>query len=61
MDTTTVLEIIKMIENKLDVIQEQEEIYKDASIYLNGKYTGLNDLRVHLQSFIEGELNKTEQ
>ena len=30
MDTTTVLEIIKMIENKLDVIQEQEEIYKDA-------------------------------
>jgi len=62
MDTGTVLEIIKMIETKLDIIQESEETTTDeeATIYLSGKYTGLNDLRVHLELFIEAQLNAFE-
>lgn len=59
MDTTTVLEIIKMIDNKItSMVEDELYIADDMSI---GKELALTELRDHLQSFIEGELNKAEQ
>jgi len=62
MDTTTVLEIIKMIENKKEsIIQEyikkgiNEEIAKNVP-----KVEVLRELEYHLRDFIEGEVNKIE-
>ena len=61
MDTTTVLEIIKMIDNRLLRIRfnlslswcenKSEELAVQAS---------LTELKDHLQSFIENEVNKIE-
>jgi len=62
MDTTTVLEIIEMIENKKEsIIQEyikkgiNEDLAKNVP-----KVEVLRELEYHLQSFIEGQLNAAE-
>jgi dTDP-glucose pyrophosphorylase len=64
MDTTTVLEIIKMIDRQLIGIQKD---YKhdnkpaDKSYWLNvGKEQSLVSLQSYLQSFIEAQLNAAE-
>jgi SepF-like predicted cell division protein (DUF552 family) len=59
MDTTTVLEIIKMIDAQIDA-----HILKLADkgvLIVTPVETALTELRDHLQSFIEGEVNKAEQ
>lgn len=71
MDTTTVLAIIKMLDSHIKVITEEykdidmdpdQNVPIDPSYWINvGKEQAFTDLRDHLQSFIEGELNKAEQ
>lgn len=59
MDTTTVLAIIKMIDSRID-----NHILKLANkgiTIVTPTETALTELRDHLQSFIEAELNKIEQ
>jgi hypothetical protein len=70
MDTTTVLEIIKMIDSHIKVIAEEykdvdtdpdQNIPMDPSYWITvGKEMALTDLRDHLQSFIEGQVNAIE-
>ena len=56
MDTTTVLEIIKMLDTRID---HYEQIgYLDDDQF--GAKWGLINFRDHLQSFIEGQLNAAE-
>jgi hypothetical protein len=64
MDTTTVLEIIKMIDiriNNVNVDEDEDyDQYDPANIKNEGRYHALTDFRDHLQSFIEGQLNAAE-
>jgi len=62
MDTTTVLQIIRMLDHRLDatvnnIVNSQE---KSDKYYFIGKAEGYEELRDHLQSFIEGQLNAAE-
>ena len=62
MDTTTVLEIIKMIDYRIDatvnsIVNSQE---KSDKYYFIGKAEGYEELSNHLQSYIEGQLNAAE-
>jgi hypothetical protein len=63
MDTTTVLEIIKIIDNQIDYYRRNNSqdgfgnIIKD---FPQGQEDSLVKLSSHLQSFIEGQLNATE-
>jgi len=57
MDTTTVLEIIKMIEVKISYLQKESG---HSFQYDRGALDVLSDLHQHLQSFIEGQLNAEE-
>lgn len=63
MDTTTVLAIIKMIENQIDNYKEKMEL-KGIDLVMPVEKE-LTQLRDHLQSYIEGQLsaaeNQTEQ
>jgi len=71
MDTTTVLEIIKNLDSHIKAIAEEykdvpedpdQNTPMDPSYWITvGKEMALTDLRDHLQSFIEAEVNKTEQ
>ena len=65
MDTTTVLEIIKMIGTRIkninNSLDEDEDQYDPANIRIHGKLSALKELGDHLQSFIENEVNKAEQ
>ena len=66
MDTTTVMEIIKMIDVRLNAqIEEHKEMTdddEDKYFYASsGIINGMEMIRDHLQSFIEAELNKAEQ
>ena len=54
MDTTTVLEIIKMIDVKIKSIRDN---YPDESAK---RTIALYELQEHLESFIEAELNAAE-
>ena len=54
MDTTTVLEIIEMIDVKTKNIRSN---YPDEG---SKRTIGLYELKEHLQSFIEGQLNAAE-
>lgn len=58
MDTTTVLEIIKMIENQIDNYKEKMEL-KGIDLVMPVEKE-LTQLRDHLQSFIEGQLSAAE-
>jgi hypothetical protein len=57
MDTTTVLEIIKMIEVKISYLQEGSG---HSFQYDRGALDVLSDLHQHLQDYIEGEVSKIE-
>ena len=62
MDTTTVLEIIKMIDTNLNsvqdwVIDDNDCIHPE---FYSGHYSGLTSLKDELQSFIEGQLSAAE-
>jgi len=59
MDTTTVLEIIEMIDTALINLDTQyTEGVNDVEYHSAG--SALTGLRDHLQSFIEGQLNAVE-
>lgn len=64
MDIQTTLNIIKMIDAKIKNIDFYEDEYYDqydpANIKDEGRYHALTDLKDHLQSFIEGQLNAAE-
>jgi len=62
MDTTTVLEIIKMIDvahTNLDEHLNEQTTNADKEYLLGGMHQ-LSALQQHLQSFIEGQLNAEE-
>ena len=74
MDTTTVLEIIKMIENKgirsynewraeriENHIQGKDPDTELHTKYLLGVADGVALVALHLQNYIEAEVNKAEQ
>ena len=59
MDTGTVLEIIKMIAIRINKLDEAyDEGMSDTEYY--SKIGELGNLSIHLQSFIEGQLNAAE-
>ena len=70
MDTTTVLEIIKNLDSHIKAIAEEykdvdtdpdQNVPMDPSYWITvGKEMALTDLRDHLQSYIEGQLNAAE-
>ena len=60
MDTTTVLEIIRMIDVRIAKYEALEEANMDMDISYHGVLYEAKDLRDHLQSFIEGQLNAAE-
>ena len=64
MDTTTVLAIIKMIDAKIYNINVDEDEdydqYDPANIKNEGRYHALTEIKDHLQSFIENQLNVAE-
>lgn len=71
MDTQTVLEIIKIIENKIQYNSTSAEFQRenmeyhcaDAARfvhYMETQNLALKGLQEHLQSFIEGQLNAAE-
>jgi len=59
MDTTTVLEIIKMIDNRLRNFRRGplDGMPDDFTI---GEEFGMQQIRDHLQSFIEGQVSAIE-
>jgi hypothetical protein len=58
MDTTTVLEIIKMIDNQIDNYKEKMELKGiDLVMPVERELTSLRD---HLQGFIEAQVNAAE-
>ena len=61
MDTTTVMQIIKMIEQEEKRLQEHDddEWPMDNEYYYGATHT-LTNLKEELQSFIEGQLNAVE-
>ena len=60
MDTTTVLEIIKMISGRLFNLQiELDQKYISEQSYYRSRHELLL-FKDHLQSFIEGQLNAAE-
>lgn len=62
MDTTTVLEIIKMLEYRRSqtLIQYNHSIHADDKRWMAAKDEAYDELSNHLQSFIEGQLNAVE-
>lgn len=58
MDATTVLEIIKMIDAKVN--NHKIKLFKKGITIVTPSETALIELRDHLQSFIEGQLNAAE-
>lgn len=62
MDTTTVLEIIKMIEYRRSqtLIQYRHSIHADDKHWMAAKDEAYDELFHHLQSCIEAQLNAAE-
>ena len=64
MDTTTVLEIIKMIDSYSSAAYEKIEAAhkegQEASAYDIGVFDQMSSLSDHLQSFIEAQVNQAE-
>jgi hypothetical protein len=58
MDTTTVLEIIKMLDTRIDQLSQDNGHYSEAEGF--GARTELISLSCWLHSFIEGQLNAVE-
>lgn len=60
MDTTTVLEIISMLDNQINIADKKaRESYPSDLSYLY-QTASLTAFRDHLQTFIEAELNSAE-
>jgi uncharacterized protein YaaN involved in tellurite resistance len=57
MDTTTVLEIIKMIQTQKDTLMNDEEMFQEEYY---GAMNALNELQGHLQDYIEGQVSAIE-
>ena len=57
MDIQTTLDIIRMIDNQIKVLNDNENM--DQAEYY-GATKALNKLQDHLQSFIEAEIDKAE-
>lgn len=62
MDTTTVLEIIKMIENQMqsNVAHPDEQFYSNTYSYRLGNLDALRELKDHLQDYIEQQVTYAE-
>lgn len=64
MDTTTVLEIIKMIDTQknflINAYEDDDNQGRPTDEEHYGAMYALNELQGHLQSFIESELNAAE-
>ena len=63
MDTGTVLEIIAMLEARIENIIKQEEIHDargDEMLWYSGGVDALIDLKNHLQKYIESQVNQVE-
>ena len=66
LDTHTVLEIIRSIKTAQRFVEEdldttfECETTREYKAYVKGQVDALQDLRNHLQSFIEGQLNVAE-
>lgn len=64
MDTETVLEMIKGVENALKntpcIENFQCETAEELNAYTQGQHDALEATLGHLQSFIEGQLNAAE-
>lgn len=60
MDTTTVLTIIEMIDARIAKYEALEEANMDMDFSYHGVIYEAKDIRDHLQSFIENEVNKIE-
>jgi hypothetical protein len=57
MDITTVMQIIKMIDNQIGSLQTT---FDASPKYCNGAVTELWALREHLQEYIEGQVSAME-
>lgn len=57
MDTTTVLEIIKMIDVQIHNLEQAEDVWQEEE-HFGVKH--LSFLKDHLESYIEGQLNAAE-
>lgn len=62
LDTDTVLEIIKMLDTRIDKIRKCQLVVdeQDDKAYFKGKEDLAIYLRDHLQDYIEGQLNALE-
>jgi hypothetical protein len=60
MDTTTVLEIIKMLDVRIANYEALEEANMDMDISYHGVICDWTEFRDHLQSFIEGQVSAIE-
>ncbi|HPP18514.1 MAG TPA: hypothetical protein PLT51_00840 [Candidatus Dojkabacteria bacterium] len=61
MDTTTVLQIIKMIDNRIETLNTTCEMYVSMRTETDGAISALIELRDHLQEYIEQSLSAMEQ
>jgi len=61
MDTTTVLQIIKMIDNRIEKIQLVRCMFLSLRTETDGAISALIELRDHLQEYIEQSLSAMEQ
>jgi hypothetical protein len=60
MDTTTVLEIIKMLDVRIANYEALEEANMDMDISYHGLICDWTEFRDHLQEYIEGQVNAME-
>jgi uncharacterized protein YsxB (DUF464 family) len=64
MDTTTVMQIIKMIDVKHKQVKDKlktiPQYNQDETQYWQGMGTGLQELSDHLQEYIEAEVSAIE-
>lgn len=58
MDTTTVLEIIAILDTQINEYEESSTYLNDD--YLLGRHNECTSFRAHLQSLIETQLNSTK-
>ena len=63
MDTGTVLEIIAMLEARIDKLKNEFEItdlYGYQLDWIQGQIIGFKDFKNHLQEYIESQVNQVE-
>lgn len=63
MDTGTVLEIIAMLEARIDELEQEFEttdLYGYQLDWLQGQIIGFKDFKNHLQVYIESQVNQVE-